>query len=53
MNKARITGLLMLIIGAGIFLIFGNDNLDFIIGFLVGGGLILLITGSFGTKRKW
>jgi hypothetical protein len=53
MNNARIIGLLMVITGASMFLIFGNDYIDFIIGFLVCGGLALLITGSFGTKRKW
>jgi multisubunit Na+/H+ antiporter MnhC subunit len=53
MNKPRITGLLMVLIGAGLYLFYDSDSIDFIIGFLVGGGLALLITGSFGTKKKW
>ena len=52
MNKTRILGVIMLIIGIGLFYTFDNDGIDFIFGILVGAGLLLTITGRFSSKSK-
>ena len=48
MNKIRIFGLLMLIIGIVLHFTFDNDGIDFLTGLLIGGGIALLITGKVG-----
>ena len=52
MNKTRILGVVMLIIGIILFYSFANDGIDFIFGLLVGAGLLLTITGRFRSKGK-
>lgn len=52
MNKTRILGITLLIIGTILFYSFDNDGIDFIFGLLVSVGLILTITGRFRTKSK-
>lgn len=47
MNKVRILGILLLILGVLLFLIFDNDGIDFAFGFLSALGLVLTITGTF------
>ena len=50
MNKVRILGIVLLILGVSLFLIFDNDGIDFVFGFLSALGLVLAITGKL--KRK-
>ncbi|WP_185967745.1 hypothetical protein [Formosa sediminum] len=52
MNRIRIIGLIMLIIGIILQFSFENDGTDFLTGFLVGGGIALLITGQIKSKKK-
>lgn len=52
MNKARYIGLLMMVMGVILHYSFENDGTDFIIGFLAGGGVALLIMGTFATKKQ-
>jgi len=52
MNRIRIIGLIILLIGIIIQFSFDNDGTDFITGFLVGGGIGLLITGKTRNKNK-
>ena len=52
MNKIRIIGLIMLIGGIILQYAFENDGIDFLTGLFVGGGIILLITGQFKSKKK-
>jgi hypothetical protein len=52
MNRIRIIGLIMLIIGIILQFSFENDGTDFLKGFLVGGGITLLITGQIKSKKK-
>ena len=52
MNRIRIIGLIMLIIGIILHFSFENDGTDFLIGILAGGGIILLITGRIKAKKK-
>jgi len=52
MNKTRILGIIMLIIGISLFYTFDNDGIDFIFGILFGAGLLLTITGRFSYKSK-
>jgi multisubunit Na+/H+ antiporter MnhG subunit len=49
MNKIRILGLVILVIGIIIQFAFENDGNDFISGLLIGIGVVLLITGKIGT----
>ena len=52
MNRIRIIGLIMLIIGIILQFSFENDIADFLTGLLVGGGIALLITGQIKSKKK-
>ena len=52
MNRIRIIGLIMLIIGIVLQFSFENDGTDFLTGLLVGGGIGLLITGQIKSKKK-
>ena len=52
MNRIRIIGLIMLIIGIILHFTFENDGTDFLTGLLVGSGIGLLITGQIKAKRK-
>ena len=52
MNRIRIIGLFMLIIGIILRFIFENDGADFLMGLLIGGGFALLLTGRIGNKVK-
>ena len=47
MNKNRMLGVIILIIGIILFYSFDNDGIDFIFGVLVGLGLLLTLTGRF------
>lgn len=52
MNKIRIIGLVILIVGIIIQFALEDDALDFISGLLIGGGVGLLITGKVGRPRN-
>lgn len=52
MNKARIVGIIMIIAGLILQFTFENDGIDLLVGFLGGGGIMLLFTGSFSRKSK-
>ena len=52
MNRIRIIGLILLVIGIILHFSFENDGADFLTGFLVGGGIALLLTGAIKLKRK-
>lgn len=52
MNKIRIIGLIMLIIGIILQFSFENDGIDFLTGLLVGSGIVLLITGQIRSTKK-
>ena len=52
MNRIRIIGLIMLIIGIVLQFSFENDGTDFLTGLLAGGGIGLLITGQIKSKKK-
>jgi hypothetical protein len=52
MNRTRIIGIIALLIGVGINFIPENDGIGFISGFLIGGGVIMLLTGQIGRKKK-
>ena len=52
MNRIRIIGLIMLIVGIVLQFSFENDGTDFLTGLLVGGGIALLITGQIKSKKK-
>jgi FtsH-binding integral membrane protein len=51
MNKTNIIGLIILIIGIIIPIIFKNDGTDFIAGFLISGGILLVIAGRIKLKK--
>ena len=46
MNRVRIIGLVMIIIGILVILAPSNDLTGFITGALLGGGIVLLATGK-------
>jgi len=50
MNKVRILGLVLLIIGTIAKFTLENDMIDFISGGLVGGGIALLLNGQFKAR---
>ena len=54
MNIIRIIGLIMIIAAITTHYIMENDLTDFISGFLIGGGIALLITGKtiFSNRNK-
>ena len=52
MNKIRIIGLVILVIGIIIQFALENDATDFISGLLIGGGIGLIITGKVGKSTK-
>jgi hypothetical protein len=52
MNKIRIIGLVILVVGIIIQFALENDATDFISGLLIGGGIGLLITGKVGKSAK-
>ncbi|WP_299782979.1 hypothetical protein, partial [uncultured Formosa sp.] len=52
MNKIRIIGLVILVVGIIIQFALENDATDFISGILIGGGIGLLITGKVGKSPK-
>lgn len=52
MNKIRIIGLLILIIGIILHFTFENDGTDFITGLLIGAGIGLTITGQIKLTKK-
>jgi hypothetical protein len=52
MNKIRIIGLAILVIGIIIQFAPENDATDFISGLLIGIGIGLLITGKVGKQAK-
>ncbi|MFB9272010.1 MULTISPECIES: hypothetical protein [Flavobacteriaceae] len=47
MNKVRILGIILLILGVSLFLIYDNNGIDFAFGFLSALGLVLAISGTF------
>lgn len=51
-NKARIVGIIMVVIAIVLYFAFENDGNDFLVGFFGGGGLAILFAGSFGNKKK-
>ncbi len=50
MNKVRMLGILLLIIGTIAQFTLENDMTDFISGGLVGGGIALLLNGQFKAR---
>ena len=52
MNRIRIIGLIILIIGIILQFSFENDGTDFLTGLLIGGGIGLLMTGQIKSKKK-
>ena len=52
MNKIRIIGLVILVIGIIIQFALEYDATDFISGLLIGGGIGLIITGKVGKSPK-
>ena len=52
MNKIRIIGLVILVIGIIIQFALENDATDFISGLLIGAGIGLLLTGKIGKTAK-
>lgn len=52
MNRIRIIGIVMLIIGIVSPLLFKNEGLDFVAGLIGGVGIVLLITGRISFKKK-
>ena len=50
MNKVRILGLVLLIVGTIAKFTLENDMIDFISGGLVGGGIALLLNGQFKAR---
>ncbi len=52
MNKVRIIGLVILILGIIIQFTLENDAIDMISGVLIGFGIGLLITGRIGKLGK-
>ncbi len=52
MNRIRIIGLIMLIIGILLQFPFNNDGSDFLSGLLLGAGIPLLILGKIKSKNK-
>lgn len=52
MNKIRIIGLVILVIGIVIIFAVENDATDFISGISIGAGIGLLLTGKVGKTTK-
>jgi len=52
MNKARITGILLLIIGICMIYFLENEKFDFFSGALVGLGIGLSIIGRFKPRKS-
>jgi high-affinity Fe2+/Pb2+ permease len=52
MNKARILGIIMLIIGAILIYSFDEDGIGFISGVIFGLGVGFLLTGRLSSKSK-
>jgi hypothetical protein len=52
MNKIRIIGLVAVLVGFGISFLPENDGYGFLMGFLIGGGTVLLVTGKISTWWK-
>jgi len=52
MNKVRIIGLVILILGIIIQFTIENDAIDLISGILIGIGIGLLLTGRIGKLEK-
>ena len=52
MNKARILGGILIIIGGISIFVFDNDGIGFVSGILFGLGIGLVLTGRFSSKSK-
>ena len=52
MNKARISGITLIIIGIVLDYSFDNDGTDFAFGVLISAGLILTIADRFKPRSK-
>jgi len=52
MNKIRVIGLVILIIGIIIQFALENDTTDFVSGLLIGAGIGLILTGKVGRTSK-
>lgn len=52
MNKARILGITLIIIGIILDYYFDNEGTDFAFGVLISAGGILTIAGKFSSKSK-
>ena len=52
MNKARILGITLIIIGIVLDYSFDNDGTDFAFGFLISAGIILTVADRFSSKSK-
>ena len=52
MNKARITGGILIIIGISLIYLIDYDGMGFVGGAILGIGIGLLLTGRFSYKTK-
>lgn len=52
MNKIRLLGIVILLLGISLFMIYDHDVVDFIFGFMLTVGVVLTIAGSFKHKSK-
>ena len=52
MNKIRILGTIILLIGVFISSFFNNDGIDFVAGLLVGLGVGIIVTGQISFKKN-
>ncbi|GAB5554069.1 MAG: hypothetical protein Sapg2KO_36600 [Saprospiraceae bacterium] len=52
MNKIRIIGIVMLVIGIVLQFFLKSDGADFFTGFFGTGGIILLLTGRIKFKKQ-
>ncbi len=51
MNRVRITGILLMILGIILAFSFENDLTDFLMGLFIGSGVVFLITGRTTPNR--
>ncbi len=53
MNKTRIIGLILIVIGIALFLVYEGDAIGMVVGLLCGIGIGLLLTGrvKFNTGK--
>ena len=53
MNKVRITGIILLLIGISMIIFLENEKFDILSGLLLGVGLGFTITGKFNRRKSF